>query len=1134
MDFADIYGIQAEKMPDINKIFDKLSVACCCFNNKGVLLTCNLAWARLFALEKKSEAKKKFVKLFSKESHKIIADGVKVALAEGSARVEAQCVTAVGEKIFLDIQLTRESDGVVMGNATDITKYKRWGANSDSVSMSRWTAVLDTLPVGVNIYDDNHTMLDVNQTMLRQFDCKSKEEYKERWMDTLPEFQNDGRLTLEFFEEALQKTFELGEDSGQDWQMQTIHGEPIPMHISSVVVPEGDHKLLITYTTDLRPLRAAMDKAREEEQFSHTLFESSPHGVSIWDSNHKIISVNRQLIQMCGAVDAEDFYDNFADTYIEYQPNGLPSRESFQLYLRRAFDGETVRFEWMTETLQHESLPLEITFVRYRKGLELFVAAYTVDLRDVKATMAKLHEADERAQILISALPIPSALLSPDYQVVECNQAAVSLLAKSPGKPFEYFESEDFETYYCHGNCGRCGLFQLPSCIARRCLIRNWRHTFEGYKENREHVAEFIERQCLDAAEKGFSVQTSYFRSLVGEEIFVETTLVPVKYKGERGFALYMRDLREARLREVAEEESRAKTRFLAQMSHEIRTPMNAVLGISEIQLQKEHSPDTEEAFARIHHSSQLLLSIINDILDLSKVEAGKMEIVPQPYELSDMLIATVQLNMMHIGRKKIELKLEIDETLPRTMEGDELRIKQIMNNLMSNAFKYTPEGTVTLRMSGEIRPQDDDLDLIIEITDTGQGMTKSQLNTLFELEFNRLNLHQNRDIQGSGLGMTITYHLVNMMNGTIFADSTPGKGSKFIVRLPQKIAKKEPLGALAAELQDVEAVKNSMKKIVKIDRENLKHGSVLIVDDVESNLFVASGLLAPYKLAVDTVMSGLEALEKIQSGKVYDIIFMDHMMPGMDGIEATRRIREEGYVSPIVALTANILVGQEEMFLANGFNNFVSKPIDPNKLDECLMQYIKNPALKGERANNATSCVAELSDALVSSFLRDAEKVTKVLADIYISQDWCEDNIRLHTINTHAMKSALANVNEAALSDIAYSLEEAGRANNIDKLQSETGLFLEDLAKIVEKLTPKKAPDTPDEDPDFLQGQLKIICIACDKYNKKAAKAALTALSKKSWSNKTTKLLDEISATLLHSEFEAAAELAQHSFKID
>ena len=863
----------------------------------------------------------------------------------------------------------------------------------------RWRIVMENSPVGFNIFTKSGNMMFANSAMCKQFGCATKDEYLENWMSTFPKYQEDGQNTFEKFKAAVATAFEDGFFPATEWQMQTIHGEPIPILMDSVVIDEAEGPLLVSFATDLRPIKHATER---------------------------------------------------------------------------------------------------------------------------------LKEAEERASVLANAMPMPSVLINSRYELVELNQAAVNLFARSKNEPFKYTTSEDGQTYYCDGPCEECPLYRLPSCVARSCLGINWRHTLDGYAENPEQIMDDVKNMCKAADEKGQNVQTNYMKTLSGTALVVETTMVPVRYMGEPAYAVYMRDLHESQAREAAEAESRAKTRFLAQMSHEIRTPMNAVLGVTAIQLQrKDLQPETENAFLRIHTSSNLLLSLINDILDVAKVEAGKMEIIPREYELLSMIVDTAQLYMMQASSKKLGFKLHVDENLPRYMVGDDKLIRQIMNNLLSNAHKYTSEGEVTLVIRREIIPEDDIATmLVIEISDTGQGMTKAQISTLFEQEFNRLNLHVNHDVQGTGLGMTLTHHFVNLMNGKISVESTPGKGSTFTVRIPQVVENDDILGTDALNLQNIETLGDALKKVKKIEREQMSYGSVLVVDDMESNLYVAMGMLEPYKLSVTTAMSGVEAVEYVRNGKMYDIIFMDHMMPDMDGIEATRLIREEGYALPIVALTANIIAGQEELFLSSGFNGFISKPIDTDKLDACLKRFIKDAP---QQTDSPATSANVLSEALVSSFLRDASKVVSILTGIHVSDVWNEENLRLYAIHVHAIKTALANVNETSLSTIAYSLEESARIGDANRLAAETGLFLKKLAEVVQKFTPADTTATAnEEDLTLLHTQFEIIANACDAYDKRTAKEALAALQGKPWSFETKALIERVTTELLHSDFEKAADVAR------
>jgi signal transduction histidine kinase/CheY-like chemotaxis protein len=391
-----------------------------------------------------------------------------------------------------------------------------------------------------------------------------------------------------------------------------------------------------------------------------------------------------------------------------------------------------------------------------------------------------------------------------------------------------------------------------------------------------------------------------------------------------------------------AENANRAKSRFLATMSHEIRTPMNAIIGVAEIQSQRDDmSEDLSKAMSTIRDSALGLLGIINDILDLSKIETGQFEIRPAEYDAPSMINDAVQLNLFRIGSKPIEFTLDVDENIPAQLYGDELRIKQILTNILSNAFKYTERGSVTLSVGSS--ETDDDMSLIFEVTDTGQGIKADDLKHLFS-EYSRFNDEANRATEGTGLGMSITYSLVKMMGGVIGVESEYGKGSVFTVTLPQKRSGDAIIGAeLAHSLRNFQFMRDRKDVNAQIIRELMPYGSVLIVDDVDVNIYVADALMSVYELKIETALSGFEALDKVKGGASYDVIFMDHMMPEMDGVETTRKLREFGYDAPIVALTANAITGSDKMFLENGFDGFISKPIDIRQLNAILNKFVRD-----------------------------------------------------------------------------------------------------------------------------------------------------------------------------------------------
>jgi CheY-like chemotaxis protein/nitrogen-specific signal transduction histidine kinase len=563
---------------------------------------------------------------------------------------------------------------------------------------------------------------------------------------------------------------------------------------------------------------------------------------------------------------------------------------------------------------------------------------------------------------------------------------------------------------------------------------------------------------------------------------------------------------------------NKAKSSFLATMSHEIRTPMNAILGITEIQLQNgDLPPETKKALNIIYNSGYTLLGIINDLLDLSRIEAGKLELMNERYDAASMINDTINLNTARIGSKPIEFKLYVDENLPFELIGDELRVKQILNNLLSNAFKYTDSGEISLSFSSETTGEK--VTLTITVSDTGQGMSEEQVQCMFDA-YSRFNMKANRFVEGTGLGMNIVQSLVQKMDGDISVNSTPGKGTEVTVRLTQGYANDAKIGNEAAQsLMNFRLPGMSKMKRAQIVREHMPYGRVLVVDDMETNLYVARGFLLPYGLAIDTALSGRDAIDKINRGKVYDIVFMDHMMPVMDGIETVKAIRAGGYTRPIIALTANAVAGQADMFMANGFDGFISKPIDIRELNASLNKYVRSKHFTG--AGNAPQVDAEL----LKIFIRDAEKGIAVLQEYEARNSYESDDLKMYNINVHALKSALANINENKLSDFAKQLEQAGREHNIAVIADKTSTFLGELRTFVDNLKPDNveynAGEVSSEDIAHLREMLHAIKDACTVYDIDAANAVLKQLMRKPWPSQYEDIIDTISEHLLHSNFD-------------
>lgn len=385
---------------------------------------------------------------------------------------------------------------------------------------------------------------------------------------------------------------------------------------------------------------------------------------------------------------------------------------------------------------------------------------------------------------------------------------------------------------------------------------------------------------------------------------------------------------------EIADTANKAKSEFLANMSHEIRTPINAILGMNEMILRESEDDNIRDYSENIQIAGKTLLSLINSILDFSKIEDGKMEIIPVRYDLASMLHNIVNSIIERAKSKDLEFIVDIDENLPSELYGDDVRITQVIMNLLTNAVKYTEKGSVKLSVRDAGRDIEG-ITLAVSVSDTGIGIKEEDRDKLFE-SFERLDKERNRNIEGTGLGMSIVTRLLKMMGSKLNVHSVYGEGSEFSFLLKQKIEDPKPMGNYGLRL--------SRSDDQKVERYLYAKGAkILVVDDNEMNLKVAKSLMKRSGIVPDLAASGREAIEKIKEKK-YDIVLLDHMMPKMDGIETLNILREENLLSDetvVIALTANAVVGAKESYLAAGFNDYLSKPIDVIKLEEELMKYL-------------------------------------------------------------------------------------------------------------------------------------------------------------------------------------------------
>ncbi len=540
------------------------------------------------------------------------------------------------------------------------------------------------------------------------------------------------------------------------------------------------------------------------------------------------------------------------------------------------------------------------------------------------------------------------------------------------------------------------------------------------------------------------------------------------------------RELNEKTERAVAASE--AKSAFLSNMSHEIRTPINAMLGMNEMVLRESENKDVLMYSESIKTAGNTLLGIVNDILDFSKIEAGKMEIIPVDYDLSSVINDLVNMVQKRADDKDLVLKLDFDRDTPRLLNGDEVRVKQVVTNILTNAVKYTEKGSVTFRIGYERIPEEpDSVFLHVSVRDTGIGIRPEDIEKLFS-EFERIEEKRNRSIEGTGLGMSITKHLLEMMDSRLEVESVYGEGSAFSFRLKQKVVRWDALGDYEASYHA--ALSGHRKYREKFTAPD---AVVLVVDDMPMNLAVFKSLLKRTGVQIDTAASGDEGLA-LAHDRRYDMIFLDHMMPHKDGVETLRELRAQednpNLKTPTICLTANAISGAREQYLAAGFDDYLTKPIDADKLEEMLMQYLPKEKLREPSSDEETAPSPALPDWLRGIDGLDAEQGLSHCGSeetyletltIYaksapdsadeIESLWNAGDLANTTVKVHAIKSLSRAIGAEGIGALAEKLEFAGKAGDAEAVGAEINDLLARIRTLCVALAPLRGEEETAED---------------------------------------------------------------------
>ncbi|WP_461246316.1 ATP-binding protein [Treponema sp. R6D11] len=1141
-------------------IFDTMPLGANFHDKNFEFFDCNEGAIKMFGLSSKKEYIENFPKLSPKyqpdwrlSSDKMI-EVVKKASVEGYCRFEWMHQKLNGEPIPCEITLVRtihNKEFIITAYLRDLRESKRM-LNEISKRENLLNTVNNVAVILLSINDEKN----FKSALLKSFEligyCLDVDRVQIWRNETI-----NGELHFvhryEWLSEHGMKTVKVpiglhfSYSSKPEWKELFLRGENINAPISSL--PEDDRAFLSSYEMksiviipmflesnfwgffsidDCREERSfsndeihiltslglmitnalnrnmQMAKIRETDERVRVMFDSMPLGASYIDVNSNILDCNEEMVKIFGLSSKQEYLERFEELSPEYQPNGDLSKKRIAECLNKAFVEGYLQTECIHQNLKGEPIPCEITLVRVKHYDDFVIAAYMRDLRELKAAVNQMNQSKQSLTLLENMLNSLNAMI-----------------------------------YVCVPHTGE--ILFINNFMKNHFKIQGDYYGQLCYKVffyNKNEICDFCPAHKLDKDPLGTVMWE--MRNPITNRIYRNTSRYMEWSDGRIVLIQHSVDINELiTAKEQAVTANNAKSNFLAKMSHEIRTPMNAILGITEIQLQNQKLPDDiHEALEKINNSGYLLLGIINNILDMSKIESGKLELSISSYDFPSLVNDTIHINVILYENKPIKFTLNVDENIPLRLLGDELRIKQIINNLLSNAFKYTDEGEISISINAEYQEDPSLVTLVFRIADTGQGMTAEQIAKLYD-EFTRFNTDVNSKVEGTGLGMSITKQLVLLMNGQIDVKSEPGKGSEFTVRLPQKIDSDGVLGKeMAEEINNLHTANLSKTgKKTQIVCEYMPYGRVLIVDDVETNLYVARGLMAPYGLSIETAKSGFEMIEKIKNGAVFDIIFLDHFMPKMDGIEAAKIIREMGYTNPIIALTANAIAGQAEIFLENGFDGFISKPIDIRQLNAILNKLIRDkyPTEVVEAARKQANTITRNTEVTPSEpelraiLARDAENSYSRIKAIFANSFRRSDDIRQYIIDVHSMKSALANMKEEEASAFARKLEMAGRAKEIQVMLDETPVFLDILRDIIDRIKPKDdvVPEDFKNDLVLLSEKMLVIQTACQNYDEVAANEALTELKQKKWSSSIREQIDNIAMHLLHSDFEKAASIA-------
>ena len=832
------------------------------------------------------------------------------------------------------------------------------------------------------------------------------------------------------------------------------------------MVEEYNHKL--QKEVDEKTQRVQEMQQRMVMGFDHSETAYSIIKVEVDDNNQpydwSYVYVNDSMTRLLGTRKEELLGKKFLATFTDGDEKWL------NYYYPAAYEGKTFLFEATPQEIgifmKVQCFPLDYGYC----GCVFEDASTTKDIMRNKAELEMINDAlcsDYTATYVVD-------METGFTHMYEKN----SLFRKMNNKLFARGHYDDFAKTITSGN------FVIDSDKSEFDSVRNFAQLKNTMSENNHYIISY--RMVFNGVFLYY--QTHFAMTYHGNRKYCIIALKNINDQIKK--EIEQKQIIEDALKK-AEVANESKSSFLSSMSHEIRTPINAILGMDEMIVRECKEPSIREYARNIQSAGKTLLGIINDILDFSKIESGKMEIICVEYDLGSLINDLTNMIRPKTQEKGLEFNLEIDGNTPAILFGDEIRIKQILLNILNNAVKYTEKGHVTLKIGYEKTQDDDTIMLCASVEDSGKGIKEEDREKLFK-PFERLDEYNNRSIEGTGLGISITQNLLSMMGSGLEVSSVYGEGSVFSCKILQEVKGSEVIGDIE------EKYKNSLREVSEYkERFMAPDAQILVVDDVQMNLFVVRDLLKYTKVNLDMALSGAECIN-LSAKKKYDLILLDHMMPEMDGIETFKVLRKEGQNvdTPVIILTANAISGAREKYLDEGFTDYLTKPIDPEKLEKMIMKYLPQEKIDkelddkiepSEELGNETIEIINKLSQIDNIDVKSGENASGG-TDIYlmackefsissmskhelIAKLFEDGDIKNYTIQVHGMKSVSRLIGCNTMAKMAEKLEMAGNEGNIDYINKNTQEFLDMLQEVSVDVT--KVFESKEVKPDITKEEL-------------------------------------------------------------